>query len=210
MTHISAKNSKRKSPYKPPIDLSFGYHNIEGIHSPQFGCKLPFIHTKLIHDIEILSETWGACTHEKNVAGYKIIEQIAPHKKSNIRKGRASGGIIVYCKEHLHKHIKKTKLTPHYLWLTIDKTIFYNLKTAVKVCVAYNPPENSKYCNKEMYEDISSDLLKISNSKHPILLIGDLNSRTGNLPDFEDTSEKHMEYTVGRKIFPTLDRKSVV
>ena len=34
--------------------------------------------------------------------------------------------------------------------------------------------------------------------------MGDLNSRTGELPDFENTAEKHMGHTVGRKTFPRL------
>ena len=196
----ASKDPKEK--FKTPLDLSFGYQNIDGIHSPQFGCKLSFIHTKFTHDIEVLSETWGTCTHEKNIVGYKLLENIAPHKMSTIRKGRASGGLLVYCKEHLAKYIKKSKVTPYYLWLTIDKNIFHKLKKSVKVCVAYNPPEGSKYCNKNIYEEISNDLLLRSNPDHPVLLMGDLNSRTGNLADFEDTEDKHNEYIVGRKIFP--------
>ena len=155
------------------------------------------MHSKFIHDIEVLSETWGLCTHEKNLPGYELIENIAPQKMSGIDKGRASGGILVYCKKHLAKYITKTKKTPYYIWLTIDKSIFFHLKQSVKVCVAYNPLENWKYCNKGLYEDISSDLLTRSNSTCPIIIIGDLNSRTGDLQDFEDTAEKHMEYTTG-------------
>ena len=196
------KTTPQKASFKTPIDLSFGYQNIEGIHSPSFGCKLPYLHSKFIHDIEILSETWGSCTHEKNLPGYKLIEDIAPHKMSAINKGRASGGLLIYCKDHLAKYIKKSKKTPYYTWLTIDKSIFFHLKKSVKVCVAYNPPENSKYCNKGIYEDISSELLMGSNSNCPIILMGDLNSRTGDLQDFEDTAKKHMEYTAGRKTFP--------
>ena len=115
------KPSEPPTPYKTPIDLSFGYQNIEGVHSPTYGCKLPYIHSKLIHDIEVLSETWGSCTHEKNIAGYRLLEYIAPHKKSDIRKGRASGGLLVYCKESLAKYIKKI---PYYIWLTIESLYF--------------------------------------------------------------------------------------
>ena len=97
-----------KTLFKTPIDLSFGYHNIEGIHS-SFGCKLPYIHSKFIHDIEVLSETWGLCSHDKNISGYKLLEKVDPHKKSNIKKGRASGGLLIYCKEKLAKYIKITK-----------------------------------------------------------------------------------------------------
>ena len=190
--------------YKTPRDLSFGYQNIEGMHSPSFGCKLPYIHSKFTHDIEILSETWGLCTHEKNLSGYKLIEEIPPYKMSNIKKGRASGGLLIYCKDHLEKYIKKTKKTQYYVWLTINKSIFIHLKKSVKVCVAYNPPDNSKYCNKELYDDLASDLLLRSNPNSPMIMIGDLNSRIGELQDFEETDDKHSKYVTGRKTFPKL------
>ena len=193
-----------KTSFKTHLDLSFGYQNIDGIHSSSFGCKLPYIHSKFIHDIEVLSETWGTCTHEKNISGYKLLDHIPSHKISDVKKGRASGGLLIYCKDHLAKYVQKTKVTPYYIWLTIDKSIFFHLKKSVKVCIAYNPPETSKYCNKGLYDEISSELIMRANNKSPIILMGDLNSRTGELPDFENTAEKHMGYTVGRKTFPRL------
>ena len=202
-TRKSPQKSPQKSPYKTPIDLSLGYQNIDGIHSPQFGCKLPYLHSKFSNDLEVISETWGSCAHEKNVTGYKILEIVPPHKKSNVKKGRASGGIIVYCKEHLEKFVRKVKITPFYVWILIDKNVFYKLDKSIKICVVYNPPENSKYCNKDIYDDISLDLLQKSTSNHPIIIMGDLNSRTGTLEDHESTADKHTEYTIGRTTFPT-------
>ena len=203
MTRAPKSLKSPLSAFKTPIDLSFGYQNIEGVHS-SFGCKLPYIHSKFIHDIEVLSETWGICSHEKNISGYKLVEKVEPQKKSNIKKGRASGGLLIYCKEELAKYITRTKKTDYYVWLNIDKSIFFNLQKSVKVCVAYNPPESSKYCNKEIYDEISADLLARSNSNSPVIMIGDFNSRTGDLQDFEDTDEKHIKHTVGRKTFPKL------
>ena len=86
MTTLQTVLNDSSEKFKTPIDLSFGYQNIDGIHSPQFGCKLPFLHSKFTHDIEVLSETWGICTHEKNTSGYKLLENIAPHKMSTIKK----------------------------------------------------------------------------------------------------------------------------
>jgi hypothetical protein len=108
----------------------------------------------------------------------------------------------MYCKDHLADFIKKVKITPYYIWVTIDQALFHNIKKSVKVCVAYNPPENSKYCNKDLYEELATDLLKKSTSDQPVILIGDFNSRTGDLVDFENTDDKHIEYTIGRRTFP--------
>ena len=88
---------------KNPIDLSIGYQNIEGLHDKNFSCKLPYIGKKFIHDIEIISETWDSCPHSKEIDGYKIIDIAEAQKKRHITKGRSSGGMIIYCKNHLEK-----------------------------------------------------------------------------------------------------------
>ena len=84
--------------------------------------------------------------------------------------------------------------------MTIDKSIFFNLQKSLQVRVAYNPPENSYYCNEDLYIEISAHLTR-SNSNSPVILIGDLNSRTGEIQDFEDTDKKHTKHTIGRQTF---------
>ena len=94
--------------------------------------------------------------------------------------------MLIYCKNILSDHIKKLKITPYLMWFTIDKGILFDQKKGIKVCFAYNPPQSSKYCEKEVYENISQDLLQISHMKTPVIIMGDLNSRTGELDDFND------------------------
>ena len=178
---------------KSPIDFSIGYQNIEGIHDKNFACKLPYIEKKCIHDIEIITETWGFCTHSKDIAGYKLVDEIKPQKKRKIVKGRSSGGLLVYVKSYLYNFIKKVLFTPQYMWLEVDKSIFLSLNESIHLCIAYNPPENSHYCNKDIYDEISIYMLKNCTLNSPILLIGDLNSRTGVLPDFQEGKSKNLD-----------------
>ena len=195
--------------YQTPLDFSIGYQNIEGLHSPLFGCKLPYVQSKLSHDIEVLSETWGKCEHDKNIPGYKLIEHILPQKLTNVTKGRASGGILIYCKTSLEKYIKKGNQSPYYLWLEIDRSLFLNADKSIRFCIIYNPPENSHYCNRDLYEEISLNLFKNSGANCPVILLGDMNSRTGSLVDFEEleTSKHDVDERVildhGRKTIPT-------
>ena len=107
---------------KTPIDFSIGYQNIDGLHTKNFSCKLPYIHKKFIHDIEILTETWGSCEHDKEIDGYRLIE-IEPQKEKGVSKGRASGGLLIYCKSHLFRYIKECKKTPYFIWLEIIKGV---------------------------------------------------------------------------------------
>ena len=161
-----------------PIDFSIGYQNIEGLHNKTFGCKLPYLQPRLIHDIEVLSEAWGVCDHSRDMPGYQLIP-IDSTKKNNVKKGRSSGGILIYCKNYIFKHITKCDKTPQYIWLEIDKNIFHALEEPIKVCIAYNPPANSQYCNKDIYEEISAHIMKYSGTTSKILLIGDFKAIGG-------------------------------
>ena len=182
---------------KTPLDLSIGYQNIEGLHSRNFSCKLPYIEKKFIHDFEVLVETWNNCKHNKEIDGYKILDPIKAQKKSNISKGRSSGGILIYCKNYLYDFVHECVRTPHFIWIEIDKNIFHSVHESIKICIAYNPPENSKYCNKNLYEDLSEILLTTCNSHTPFVLIGDLNSRTGDLLDYQHEAEDDTDTSIG-------------
>ena len=187
--------------FKNPLDLSIGYQNIEGIHNPTFGCKISYLQKEFIHDIEIISETWGSCDHDRTISGYRHFV-VDPHKDKKIKKGRSSGGIAVYYKDRLHSHIKQLETTEHYIWVELDKDIFFDFNESLKICIAYNPPGKSNYCNKDIYDDISLRLFKYrTNINTPFVLIGDLNSRTGLLPDFDETDDGGDEYFTGSRDF---------
>ena len=187
---------------KNPIDLSIGYHNIDGIHSKSFSCKLPYLEKKFIHDIEIIAETWGQCQHSKEIDGYKSFV-IPTQKDVDIKKGRSSGGLIVYYKNHFHQFIKLCRKTPHYIWIEINKNIFHSMHESIRICIAYNPPANSDYCNKNIFEDLSENLLTTCNTNTPFLLIGDLNARTGELLDYEDETADEQDGPPKREVIPT-------
>ena len=73
------------------------------------------------------------------------------------------------------------------------------------ICVAYNPPEASKYHKADITEEISDDILSMSSKLNAYLLIGDLNARTGKLKDFD--LEKNMErYGISENTNPRKKR----
>ena len=178
-TDAKTMNNIDISSFKTPFDLSIGYQNIAGIHEKTLGCKIDLL--KFIHDIEILSETWGPCSHSNEIAGYKIVNVTKPQKQT--KKGRDSGGILIYCKDHIKNFISIKKSTPHFVWLELSASIFYGVTEPVKLCIIYNPPDTSKYCNKNLFDDIGVELMKYTTETSRIMLIGDLNARTGVLPD---------------------------
>ena len=79
---------------KPNLNLSIGFLNIEGINDNIHGCKLKQLENYLKCDIEILAETWG---EGKNceMENYHFFKT-ETRKDPLIKKGRFSGGMIIY------------------------------------------------------------------------------------------------------------------
>ena len=101
---------------KPNLNLSIGYLNIEGLHDKVQGCKIKQLNDYFKCDIEILSETWGKCDHYNDVEGYNYIIN-ETQKDFMIKKGRSSGGMIVYFRNYLENLIKTIKQTTNYIWI---------------------------------------------------------------------------------------------
>ena len=161
------------------INLSIGYHNIKGSHSPTFGCKHNYI--QFYNDIEIIAETWTNCADCKNaiIPNYIILDKVLPKKKFGIKKGRASGGITILCKQFLAPHTTLAKKGDSHIWLKINKDLSHD----IFLCSLYSPPENSKYFSEDIWDDIKDDLLSMTTNDTPTIIIGDMNARTGALAD---------------------------
>ena len=111
--------------------------------------------------------------------------------------------MLIYCKDHLHNFIKQTQITPHYVWLEVDKGIFVNMEENLKICAVYNPPDNSPYCNKDIFEEISEHMLTWANSNSAILIVGDLNARTAELSDHEEIDKLDNTPILSREKIPS-------
>ena len=61
----------------------------------------------------------------------------------------------------------------------------------VYVCGAYIPPEKSKYFPPEIFEELEEDIIEFR-SKSFVMLLGDLNSRTGKYDDHISISGEHL------------------
>ena len=147
------------------------------------GCKLGN-EINLTCDIEILAETWTSCKDcsTTQVSGYKLVKLIEPEKKG--KKGRSSGGIQIFCKSYLYGKLKVLKTSDKYVWFDIDKSLFDNVNYNIKVCAIYSQPALSKYYRDTVWEDLESDIISFSSENTPLLIIGDMNGRTGERTDF--------------------------
>ena len=95
--------------------------NIQGLLSSTFELKSgnpEFINSIKDVDIIVLTETW----YQNNLLthcppGYNEV-MVPSLKLPNIRKGRTSGGILVWYKEGLCHHISPVKQGKSYIWLS--------------------------------------------------------------------------------------------
>ena len=127
------------------------------------------------------AECWN-CDHEKELAGFKHFYENG-FKTPGVKTGRASGGILLYVKTSISKYVKILKKTPYCIWLEVDKALFTNLEDNLIICGQYIPPINSKYYNQNSLEILNNDINNFCDDTTPFLMVGDLNARTGNLPD---------------------------
>ena len=173
-------SSKKTETSKNPLNFSIGFQNIEGLHS-DCECFLPEITENIKNDIHFLAETWS-CNHDKEISGYKSFFKKG-YKTPGVSTGRSSGGLLVYIKDNLQKHVKVLESTAYACWLEVDKNIFFNLDQNLIISAQYSPPINSKYNSQNSSENLKSDILKFCDENTPLVLIGDFNARTGNIPD---------------------------
>ena len=165
---------------KNPLNFSVGFQNVEGLHINS-ECFLSDITDNIINDIHFLAETWS-CGHEKEISGYKNLFKNG-YKSPGVTSGRSSGGLLVYIKENLYKHVKVLKFTPYCIWLEIDKNIFTNLSQNLLVSAQYVPPVSSKYYGENSLETFREDILNFCDENTPTIFVGDFNARTGSIPD---------------------------
>jgi len=170
--------------------------NIQGLHSSTFGSKSTdpeFLkHIKDV-DIIILTETW--CRNDALTycpSGY--YEVIVPSVKiSTVHRGRDSGGVLVWCREDLAKHISTVSVGKFHCWLKINQ-IGISTKE-IYLCAIYIPPADSPYHEEEYLNNIHTEISHFQ-AQGNVLLCGDFNARTGSEPD--DIDPKGDEYVFGQ------------
>jgi len=166
------------------------------------------------HDIVFLLETHVRDTDVLSFEGFHCI-QVNHHKvKAN---GKTDGGIAMLCKPHLQHGITTVnKSHDDYVWFKLDKA-FFGLENNIYLCAAYLPHGNSCYLverEQDVLESIESDITKYTHDGY-IMLLGDLNARTGTLSDYivDDNDriscEDHL-YKVDDTISPRKNEDTIV
>ena len=129
-------------------------------------------------DIIGFQETKADCIDDIDLHDYILYFK---HLKESSK--RKSGGIALAYRKRLDHYINplesESKLV---IWFTISKQL---TKSKDLLCgIVYTPPESSDYSVSDPYQEIENELYRYTDRYEHILLFGDYNSRTNNLPDF--------------------------
>ena len=167
---------------KQNIDfLSIASWNINGLYDKVHDDL--FLNEICKHDLLFITETHLKNEEHINVTGYYTLHRNHHQIKSN---GKIDGGIAMLCKDNLQKGITIVNdQNPDYIWFKLDRQ-FFTLDKHLYVCAAYLPHEQSHYLaqrDQDTVESIESDIANLSRDGH-ILILGDLNARSGVLNDY--------------------------
>lgn len=100
-----------------------------------------------------------------------------------------SGGIGLLVKDALLKYITAVHTNCEYvLWFKISYLLF-NSDEDVYCGILYISPKSSKYSSPDCYLEVEQELHDITKDSKHVCLLGDFNSRVGNLRDFVITDD---------------------
>ena len=118
-----------------------------------------------------------------NIPGY--LPPIIVNSKKSKKRGRNSGGIMIYFKHELSKKFSKISQTDDWIWFKIDQgySKVDSIKKHVFVCFCYIKPYQNKDTSEEIYSKLENEITHF-HSEGELLICGDFNARTGGLSDF--------------------------
>ena len=96
---------------------------------------------------------------------------------------------MIFFKKHLTSKIVLQKTSKNFVWCQIDKSLVGTDKH-LYLCGAYIPPENSHHYSNDLFEELENDISHFR-SKGKIMLLGDLNARTGKSNDYITADGNH-------------------
>jgi len=131
------------------------------------------------YDIVGLTETMKQDS-PRNLPGYSSPFVISSKKLK--KRGRNSGGILIYVKPHIRKGLTQVKQTNFSIWFKLDnKTL--GLQRTFYLCFCYITPYQKKETSEQSFSKLENEIAFFK-CKGDILLCGDLNARTGGMKDF--------------------------
>jgi hypothetical protein len=152
------------------------------------------------HDICILSECWypnGEAAQGRSLPGFEHHYSVRPRTPGTL--GRPAGGLSVYVRSSLAQLVRCEAVdnARGIIFLCLDARLFPCVSADVLLVACYLPPEHAPFYDRAgMSDPLATFAAEVSarrRGRH-VMVVGDLNARTGTLSDFPDVT------VVGRAI----------
>ena len=134
------------------------------------------------YDIILPSENWASDQDEFALDGFEYHNY--PRKHIHPNGKRNSGGLGVFIRQTIREGVDKWCHSDDIVaWYLLRKS-FFGIKNDIYLANIYIVPENSTHLRHDEFDILKHYMQKIPHDTG-VLLCGDYNARTGELPDFE-------------------------
>ena len=134
------------------------------------------------YDIILLSETWASDQDEFALDGFEYHNY--PRKHIHPNGKRNSGGLGVFIRQTIREGVDKWCHSDDIVAWYILRKSFFGIKNDIYLANIYIVPENSTHLRHDEFDILKHYMEKIPHDTG-VLLCGDYNARTGELPDLE-------------------------
>ena len=133
------------------------------------------------YDLILISETWASDQSDFILEGFEYHNYPRHYSHQNCK--RNSGGLGVFVRQTIRGGIDMWCHTDDIIAWFIMRKSFFGLKHDVYIGNVYIVPENSTYLKHDAFDILYRYIEKIPDNAE-VLLCGDFNARTGEVPDF--------------------------
>jgi hypothetical protein len=139
-------------------------------------------------DIMVFTETWlGEGQQAPDIAGYRSFQYNRPHA---LLSGQARGGLACYFRTELYDHVTHVSndATNSFAVLKLSREVGFDQDLYLVVC--YVPPRDTNsisIATRAVWAQLL-DSVTAALAQGQVMIVGDLNARTGHLADFPATN----------------------
>ena len=149
------------------------------------------------HDILVFTETWlGEGQLAPDIAGYQAFHWARPEA---LQTGSARGGVACYVRTELHQHVTHANGEASNSFAVMRISREAGFERDLYLVVAYIAPKDRtkiSLATSKIWDELQGQVGEAL-SKGQVLLVGDLNARTGTRPDFCAVQALREQYQLG-------------
>ena len=161
--------------------LNIAYSNIHSFSKSKFDDNVEFF-SSLYHKYDVICFSETMQNSPDYLPGFAT--PFILNAKKTKKRGRKSGGLMIFVKKEIYKYFTKVKESDNSIWIKIEniKCSGY-ISQSIYLCFCYVKPYKSKDLSEHIFSQLTTEISYFQ-SLGEVLISGDFNARTGDLTDF--------------------------